>query len=78
MVKVMSIRLREILKERNIEQKDLAAMTGLTTRTISELCTQTTKRYPKDVIGRIVDVLEISDLNDLFYIEETKENPTNH
>ncbi|PEL13807.1 helix-turn-helix transcriptional regulator [Bacillus sp. AFS017336] len=70
MVKVMQIRLKEILIERNIDQKQLADMTGLTTRTISELCTNKTQRYPKMAIGKIAEALEIEDLNDLFQLEE--------
>jgi putative transcriptional regulator len=70
MTKFLQIRLKEILKQRNTEQKELAEMTGLTTRTISELCTQKTQRYPKKAIGTIAEALEIDDLNELFYLEE--------
>lgn len=70
MKRALKIKLKEILKERSMEQKELATMTGLTTRTISELCTNTTKRYPKDVIAKIADALDITDLNKLFYIDE--------
>jgi putative transcriptional regulator len=70
MDKVMNIRLKEILKEKGIDQKELAVMTGLTTRTISELCTKKTQRYPKKAIGKIVDALNIVDLNELFYIDD--------
>ncbi|MCY9090969.1 helix-turn-helix transcriptional regulator [Bacillus mojavensis] len=64
----MKLRLKEILNERHIEQKDLAAMTGLSTRTISELCNNKTKRYPSDALERIVLALEITDANELFEI----------
>lgn len=70
MAKVMNIRLKEILKERNIDQKELAEMTKLTTRTISELCTKKTRRYPKEAIGKIAEALKITDLNELFYFED--------
>jgi putative transcriptional regulator len=70
MNKIMNIRLKEILKEKGIEQKELAAKTGLTTRTISELCTNKTQRYPKKAIGKIVDALNIVDFNELFYIDD--------
>ncbi|MEC2233886.1 helix-turn-helix transcriptional regulator [Bacillus subtilis] len=64
----MKLRLKEILRERHIEQKDLAVMTGLSTRTISELCNNKTKRYPSDALERIVLALEITDANELFEI----------
>ncbi len=64
----MKLRLKEILKERHIEQQDLARLTGLSTRTISELCNNKTKRYPSDALERIVLALEISDANELFEI----------
>ncbi|NTU28458.1 helix-turn-helix transcriptional regulator [Bacillus tequilensis] len=64
----MKLRLKEILKERHIEQQDLASMTGLSTRTISELCNNKTKRYPSDALERIVLALEITDANELFEI----------
>ncbi|MED4787471.1 helix-turn-helix domain-containing protein [Bacillus atrophaeus] len=64
----MKLRLKEILKGRHIEQKDLAAMTGLSERTISELCNNKVKRYPSDALERIVLALEITDANDLFEI----------
>lgn len=64
-MKRVEVRLKEVLTERNIEQKQLAEMTGLTERTISELCTNKVKRVPKDAIERIVMALEISDINDI-------------
>lgn len=76
MSKILQIRLKEILKEKNIEQKELAEMTGLTTRTISELCTQKTQRYPKKAIGIISEALGIKDLNDLFYFVDEQKDET--
>lgn len=64
----MRLRLKEILAERHIEQKDLAQSTGLSTRTISELCNNKTKRYPVDALERIILALEITDMNELFEI----------
>ncbi|QXP99177.1 helix-turn-helix transcriptional regulator (plasmid) [Bacillus velezensis] len=59
------LRLKEILKDRNIEQKDLAAKTGLSERTISVLCNNKVKRCPMDALERIVLVLDITDANEL-------------
>ncbi|MFP5108002.1 helix-turn-helix domain-containing protein [Neobacillus sp. C211] len=73
MVKVIEIRLKQILNERNIEQKELAEMTGLTTRTISEICTQKTQRIPKRAIELICEALNIDDLNELFHLHDDSE-----
>lgn len=70
MTRVVKIKLKQILKDKKIEQKDFAEMTGLTTRTISELCNQKTNRYPKEVLAVIMDVLELKELDELLYIED--------
>ncbi|PJW22476.1 XRE family transcriptional regulator [Geobacillus thermodenitrificans] len=69
----MRLKLREILKQRNIEQKELAEKTGLSVRTISELCNNITKRYPKEALERIADALEIDDVNELLEIVHENE-----
>ncbi|WP_141431889.1 helix-turn-helix transcriptional regulator [Bacillus sp. 03113] len=66
----MELRLKEILAERGLEQKDIAEMTELSTRTVSELCSGKMKRYPKDALGKIAEVLEITDMNELFTINK--------
>ena len=42
----IELRLKELLKERGLEQKELAEMAGLTERTVSELCNNKVLRYP--------------------------------
>jgi DNA-binding Xre family transcriptional regulator len=71
----VEIKLKDILKERNIEQKQLAEMTGLTERTISELVNNKVKRVPKDALEKIANALEIDKMSDLliFVNEETSE-----
>jgi putative transcriptional regulator len=64
----IELRLKEILKERGLEQKELAEMAGLTERTVSELCNNKVRRYPKDVLEKIMTALEIEDMNELFNI----------
>jgi putative transcriptional regulator len=65
----LEMRLKEVLKERGLEQKELAQMAGLTERTVSELCNNKLKRYPKDVLEAIMGALQIDDLNILFRIK---------
>ncbi|NNU88689.1 XRE family transcriptional regulator [Geobacillus sp. MR] len=64
----MRLKLRDILNERDIEQKELAEKTELSVRTISELCNNITKRYPREALERIADALEIDDISELIEI----------
>ncbi|RUL51141.1 helix-turn-helix domain-containing protein [Lysinibacillus antri] len=48
-----------------MEQKELAALTGLSNRTISELATNKTERIPKTAICKIAEVLEINDIREI-------------
>lgn len=57
--------LRTLLNERNIEQKELAEMTGLSVRTISELANDKMKYYPKKALEAIASALDIDDINEL-------------
>ncbi|MDY0409954.1 helix-turn-helix domain-containing protein [Virgibacillus soli] len=65
MNKIIVIRLKEVLTERGLEQKQLAEMTGLTERTISELVNNKTLRYPKSALESIINALDITDINDI-------------
>lgn len=59
-------RLKILLAERDMNQKDLAEKTGLTTRLISEIANNKVKMYPKEALEKIIVALEIEDLNELF------------
>ena len=61
----MKSRLKVLLAERDMNQKDLAEKTGLTTRLISEIANNKTKMYPKEALEKIMLALEINDLNEL-------------
>jgi len=58
----IEIKLKQLLKERKIKQYQLAEMSGLTTRTISELCNNKMERVPLNVLSKIAEVLEIEDI----------------
>lgn len=51
-------RLRVLLAERNMTQKQLAEETGIRPPTISALCNNTLKRIPLDVIDKICTALD--------------------
>ena len=59
-------RLKVLLAERDMNQKQLAEVTGLTTRLISEIANNKVKMYPKEALEKIITALEIDDLNELF------------
>jgi putative transcriptional regulator len=69
-MKKVVVNLRELLIERGIEQKQFAEMANLTERTVSELCNNKTKRIPKDVLEKIVAVLDINDINKIISIKD--------
>ncbi|MEK4085159.1 helix-turn-helix domain-containing protein [Psychrobacillus sp. FSL K6-1415] len=61
----IDIKLKQILKERGIKQYQLSEMTGLTTRTISELVNNQVERIPKLAICKIATALEINDIREI-------------
>ncbi|MGK0531455.1 helix-turn-helix domain-containing protein [Bacillus sp. 'calajunan'] len=77
MAKRIEVKLRDILKSRGMDQKDLIDDdNGLSTRTISELTSGKMKRYPKEVLEKIADKLNITDMNELLLIVKDEEDAT--
>ncbi|MCU5516527.1 helix-turn-helix transcriptional regulator [Bacillus wiedmannii] len=75
MAKRIEVKLRDILKSRGMDQKDLIDDdNGLSTRTISELASGKMKRYPKEALEKIADKLNITDMNELLSIAEDEED----
>ncbi|MDM5187856.1 helix-turn-helix transcriptional regulator [Bacillus sp. DX4.1] len=75
MVKRIEVKLRDILKARGMDQKDLIDDdNGLSTRTISELASGKMKRYPKEALEKIADKLNITDMNELLAIMDDEED----
>ncbi|MCM3359818.1 helix-turn-helix transcriptional regulator [Psychrobacillus sp. MER TA 171] len=66
-------RLKILLAERDMNQKDLADKTGLTTRLISEIANNKVKMYPKEALEKIMVALEIKDLSELLKSVEDEE-----
>ena len=62
----MILRLQEWLDAHGYEQKDVVERTGLSTRTVSELCTNKMQRIPREAIGKIAQEFGIKDANELF------------
>jgi len=68
MTKRIKTNLKRILRDRELEQRELAEMTGLSVRTISELANDKMKHYPKQALERIAAALDIDDINELLTI----------
>ncbi|MBU5211049.1 helix-turn-helix domain-containing protein [Heyndrickxia oleronia] len=68
MGRTIEVKLRKILTDRKIDQKQLANMSGLTERTVSELVNNKTKRYPKEALESIANALNINDINEILTI----------
>lgn len=58
----IEIKLKQLLKKRNMEQQELAALTGLSGRTISVMATNKIERIPKSALIKIAKVLDIDDI----------------
>lgn len=72
----MKSRLKILLAERDMNQKDLADKTGLTTRLISEIANNKVKMYPKEALEKIMVALEIKDLSEL--LKSVKDEETDN
>lgn len=68
--KRVKLRLKELLIDRGIEQKQLAEMTGVSVRTISEMVNNKTLRYSKEALEKIATSLNIDDINDIITLQD--------
>lgn len=64
------IRLEEVLREREMTQKDLHELTGIRPAAISALTRGVIERVNIDHIVRIANALEITDIRELLTFEE--------
>ena len=65
--------LRTLLNKHGLEQKQLAEMTGLSVRTISELANDKMRHYPKKAIQAIANALDVDDINELLTLVDDDE-----
>ena len=67
---ILKTRLKEILVEREMTQKQLAKLTDLRENTISEMVKNTRDSINREHIGKIAKALNITDPSQLFYFEK--------
>lgn len=71
---MIRIRLKAMLAEKGIKQKDLAAMTGIRQPTLSGMNNNSVKHIPLDVLDKICIVLDCQPGELLEYVPDEK-NP---
>jgi putative transcriptional regulator len=65
----LTVKLKEVLNERGMSQVELAKKTGLTRTVISELATNRRTSINREHITKVLQALEITDLNEMFEIK---------
>lgn len=66
---MIKIKVRDILRERGISQKELAKMTGIRESTISEICRGCRSGINLQHLATIAEALDISDISKLLDFE---------
>lgn len=62
----LQVKLKDLLKEHNITQKELAQRTGLTEAQISTIASNRTKSLNKEHIWLIADAIGAKEFNHIF------------
>lgn len=71
---MIKLRLNEILKEREMRQKDLAKASGLRESSISDMVRGIRSTVNLEQLEKVMDCLEITDYNEIFEKVEEKVN----
>lgn len=62
---IFRFKLKEVLEQKRITQKELAEMTGIREATISDMSNDTRSVYNKKHIAKIMDVLDLTELDEI-------------
>jgi putative transcriptional regulator len=65
----VKLRLKELLDERGIKQKDLAELTGIRESTISDICRGSRTVMNFEHISKIAEALKIKDIRELIELK---------
>lgn len=63
------LKLKMVLFERGITQKELAEQTGLRQNVISEMVNNQRKTFNREQVAKVIEYLEITDMNEIFEIK---------
>jgi len=73
--KVVICDLKRLLDERGWDQKKLSKIAEIREATISEMVHNQNKMFPRHVIIKIAEALDINDINQLIRIVDESERP---
>lgn len=66
-------KVKEILKDRGLMQKDLVSLTGISQTQIQRICSNQTNSINKAHLTAIARATNVTDMNELFELVELKE-----
>jgi Helix-turn-helix. len=66
-------KVKEILKDRGLLQKDLVSLTGISQTQIQRICSNQTNSINKAHLTAIARATNVTDMNELFELVELKE-----
>ena len=69
-MKVIKIRLKQVLKERSMTQKQLEALSGVSQARISKLCRDDRQEINLLMLSKIAHALHITDISELLYFSD--------
>lgn len=70
---IIHFKLKEILKQRNMTQKELSQKSGIRESAISDIVNNKRTGVNKVHLGKIINVLGIVDINELLELKEVHE-----
>lgn len=68
----LRLRLREIIEERKVLQKDISKATNIPEATLSRYVRGYTSCYNSEIVEKLCEYFEISDLNEIFVLEPSE------
>jgi putative transcriptional regulator len=69
---LIKLRLSDILRERDMKQKELAELSGLRESTVSDMVRGIRTSVNLDSLEKVMDCLDITDYNEMFEKVEEK------
>lgn len=66
---ILKVRLKELLNERGMTQRELAVKAGMREAAVSELARNSRETINRKHLANIASALEIKDVKDLLYFE---------
>lgn len=70
MMVILKVRLKEVLNERQMTQKELSELSGVRPNAISELSNNVRESINRNHIGKIAKALNLTDPSELLYFGE--------